>query len=328
MALERLTDDQRRRLERAAELKADLVEFALTPPFQRPLREHTRRCVHPELDAESQAIESVESLLFEHRYDDGSTVLDRFIARNRKLAEPDIELLGSWNDSVHGVFEVLEKQADQLLLNNLFDEMPYTVYSSAGAEAVEDVEPGSFLITRVLPIDAMWMLSGTQALFPVEHRAAMAQVVAQRSLEHPELVLRNPCKRRAALDAARSMHESFLECFGTDLLLVGGAQVSATYQQFVAFHTSRVTPEEDSATIAGQVVDSAEYDAMFGSVNSVAVSHHPESGIWFFADYDLVSDAFANPDLVRRQQKHRDAVRGYLRDESIPPWVFDTLRRE
>src|SRR5680860_408235 len=66
---------------------------------------------------------------------------------------------------------------------------------------------------------------------------------------------------------------------------------------------------------------------MFGSVNSVAVTHHPESGIWFFADYDLVSDAFANPDLIRRHKAHRDAVRGYLHDESIPPWVFDILRR-
>jgi hypothetical protein len=55
MTVDRPTTLQRSRLERAAALKGDLVEFALTPPFQRLFREHMRRCARPGLDPEAQA---------------------------------------------------------------------------------------------------------------------------------------------------------------------------------------------------------------------------------------------------------------------------------
>ena len=322
-----MTDRHRRLLERAATLKGELVDFALAPPFQRLLREQLKRCAHPELDGDSQVIEAVDALLFEHRYDDGSMVLDRFLAKRRSLTPGDRGLVESWRESVHGIFEVLEVRGDQLELWNLFDEMGYPVHATAGPDAVEGVDPGTFLITRVLPVDDVWLLSGTQGLFGAEHRAGMAKVVAERALEHPDLVLRNPDKRRMALETARSMHESFLACFDTDLLVVTGREVASTYQRFIACHTARVNPDADADERARRLVDTAVYDEAFAHRDSVAVRHYPDHGLWFFADYALALEAFKDPDLLTQGDAHREVVQGYLEEETIPPWVLEELSR-
>jgi hypothetical protein len=187
------------------------------------------------------------------------------------------------------------------------------------------VEVGSFLLTRLLPLGSAWMLSGTQLTFPAESRPAVAQMVAEGMYDHPELVLRNPDNRRTALETARSMHESFLGCFGSDLLVVPGSEVTSTYRRFIAHHTARVSPDRDAAALAELVVDAAVYDETFGAVETVGVRHRPDSGIWFFADYGVVGKTFEEPRLVVRDRVHRDAVRGYLEDDTIPPWVLEEL---
>lgn len=325
-ALSPLTPAERSIVDLAAALKGDLVEFALSPPLERPLREKLKQTQHPHLDPFSQRVEAVESLLFEHAFDDGSTVLDRFVARQRPDG-PRRDLVESWSDDVHGIFEVVERRDEQLVLLNLFDELTYRAVASMGPESVDPLETGWFVITRVLPVGSLWLLSGTQGVFPPDTRPAMAQVVATRALENPALVLRSPDKLAKARATAAALHESFLTCFGRDTVIVPGPDVPAAYQRFLDAHRSRVLGDSASQAPHLSVVDDPDFLEGFIGAGHVAIMSHPESGVSFFVDFPLVETAFRDPTSLKNRVI-RHTVDGYVRDESIPAWLFDRLCAE
>lgn len=322
------TADARRRLARAAQLKAELVRFALTPPFQKPLRSLVREIAPLELAPESELIAACELLLFEHRYDDGSTVLDRFVAKARHLDADDVALVRGWADNVEGIFEVTWHDGDRLALTNLFDDLDYPAYATAGPEALADLEVGWFLATRVLPLGDRWILSGEQLPFPPSSRPDVARLVVDGALAHPERVYRNPRYLETARRTARTLHESFLALFGTDRLLVGPDDVAPTHVRLLRFHAERTTSASRPEHLPepGSLVDAEEYAEIFEGASKVGVLHREDSGIWFLADYDVVVEAHEQPDLVRDSARHRSTVRGYLEDDSIPPFVFEDLQ--
>jgi hypothetical protein len=49
-----------------------------------------------------------------------------------------------------------------------------------------------------------------------------------------------------------------------------------------------------------------------------------EDGLGFYAEFGLVEEAFADPDLVRRR-RYRDHVLSYLHDDSVEPMVLRRL---
>ncbi|MFH8379883.1 hypothetical protein ACH4E7_02910 [Kitasatospora sp. NPDC018058] len=81
-------------IERCAELKGELVEFAQSPRFDRRLTPLLLEAAGPErqLD-EGEAIRIIDNFILRYRLPDGSTVVDRFVAGRRDLAEGDREML-------------------------------------------------------------------------------------------------------------------------------------------------------------------------------------------------------------------------------------------
>ena len=62
-----------------------MVDFATSARFQRYWRELAREIHddHPELDGDIVGVRATERLLFEFRYDDGTTIIDRFLQQPR-----------------------------------------------------------------------------------------------------------------------------------------------------------------------------------------------------------------------------------------------------
>lgn len=286
-----------------------------------------RRVRHEQLGPLQQSIEAIEGLLFEHRFDDGTTVLDRFAARHPGLDVAERELLDAWSDSVHGIFEIIVADGDVLQMTNLFDDLPYTSVASGGAQSIADVVPGSYLITRILPVAGVWTLSGTQVAFTADARDGLAAVVAERALEHPDLVLRNPDYRRSAERIAAALHESFLDCFGSDLLVVRGVEVESRYREFLTFHTMRSTSEAAALDRVTDMAAQHEAQAGFADVDTVALHSHPLGGVSFYANYAEVAAAFDQPTLAA-DHRQRALVHGYLDDETIPPWIITRLAEQ
>jgi hypothetical protein len=56
------------------------------------------------------------------------------------------------------------------------------------------MEPGCFMIARIVPIGVGWMLSGAQQTFDASQRSALLQVAAELAAGYPRLVFRTPTR--------------------------------------------------------------------------------------------------------------------------------------
>src|SRR5262245_24919291 len=94
-------------LERSAELKRVLVDFAYSPRFER----HLTRFMLEAADCggnlrEGEAIGIIDRFTLQHRLPNGKTVLDQFLASRPDLTAADREMLHGWRDPVEGIFEI------------------------------------------------------------------------------------------------------------------------------------------------------------------------------------------------------------------------------
>jgi hypothetical protein len=107
-------------IERSAELKRDLVDFACSPRLERFLAAAMVEAGREEADA----IGTVDPFALRYRLPDGKTAVDRFVASRPDLDAADREMLLGWRDPVEGIFEIRGKDGDAIILLNLLDPGP------------------------------------------------------------------------------------------------------------------------------------------------------------------------------------------------------------
>lgn len=90
----------------AGEVKAKMVEFATSPPFEKHLRRLVRDTVESSPQLVDPEIHAVERLLFEFRYDDDTTVIDRFL-RRPDLTQTERDMAVGFTRGVEGFFEIV-----------------------------------------------------------------------------------------------------------------------------------------------------------------------------------------------------------------------------
>src|ERR1700756_5122458 len=118
-------------IERSAELKHALVDFACGPRFERHLARFMLEAADPEGElSEGEAIGIIDRFALQHRLPNGKTVLDQFLASRPALTAADREMLRGWRDPVEGIFEIRGKDRDAIVLLNLLDDLEYRTYSN------------------------------------------------------------------------------------------------------------------------------------------------------------------------------------------------------
>lgn len=309
----------------AADLKGGLVDFATTPPYERHLRQQFRNLERSSHSDEDLVVMAIEALLFEFEYDDGSTILDRFLSRQR-LTPDQRAVIGRWGDSVFGVFEVKDHMQDVLRLHNLLDELDYLAFASMGPESILPAAPGNYLITRLLPVEDAWLLSGIQVVLPPESREEVAHAVRGQALKDPALVRRNPAKLAGAREMTAAFHASFIDCFGTDRVVVPAHEAVTEYQRFLDHHRERLARPGDEF-VSDHAALTRGWDQQFSQYQTMAIWHRPDTGVWFFGDFQLARGAFVDPPRTP-DPLCLDTLRSYLHDETIPPWVIEELRAD
>ena len=112
-------------MSRAGDLKSELVEFSLTPRFERDLDLLIeKQFPDVNVDDEGQFSVVVDGFLHDHHLTDGSTVIEHFLADRDDLSDQDREMLRTWRDTVQGVFELTERAGDDgFVARNLVDEL-------------------------------------------------------------------------------------------------------------------------------------------------------------------------------------------------------------
>jgi hypothetical protein len=315
-------------LDRAGELKRELVAFSQQPPYDQAFSEVlARHGDGSEVLDEHRLMMLWDYFVLEHRLRNGRTILEQFIDAHAELSRQEREMLLGWRDVVQGPFEVQRRDGPALIVVNLVDDLTYRVRSNMGPSVFRQMPRRSFLITRLVPLGEEWMLSGpTSVLRPAERDIAY-HLAFEMSLRTPEAVYRNPEKLAKAWEIQRTDRQRFIGFFGADLVVVPGDQAQERLHEF---HEScrdevlRTTPEAARHGGGGAAAPVVELPLDLVESETVALIYDEEDGLGFYAEFGLVEAAFADPDLVRRR-RYREHVLSYLHDDSVEPMVLRRL---
>lgn len=312
-------------LERSSVLKGDLLEYARSAPLARELKAELRRQFSGfALADEGEMIEFFDSFILEHRLRDGRTVLERYLDDHPKLAEEDRAVLRGWRDPIQGLFEVLERTGDTLVVLNLVDALSYRVRTNAGPQAVRQMRPKSFLAARIVPLDDEWLLSGDQQIYPHSARAEVLKAAAQIAFSLPHLAFRNPETLRRGWELQERDRGWFIEFFGSDTVILERDEAARRLDEFGRFQIERAMaaagkkPKKNARPPVPSDtgwVDELTEGATIGLVYDAA------DGMGIYADFQTFLDAFTGPGPKATPAQIK-VVRSYLTEDSISPAIF------
>ncbi|MCW2936509.1 MAG: hypothetical protein JWM19_7471, partial [Actinomycetia bacterium] len=303
------------RIERSAELKRALIDFASSSRFDRQLTRLMLESAGPggELD-EGEAITIVDQFALQHRLLNGKTVLDQFLASRRDLATADRELLRGWSDPVEGLFEILGPDGDAIILLNLLDDLEYRTYSNMGPAIFRQLPKGGFVHARLVaihPVPDAWLVSGMMQSYGKSSAPHIAQAALEMATRYPALVFRNPEKIEQGWTMMRHDRAEFIEFFGTDELVLPPAEAQA---RLAAYYQHRQVAGRAFEILPPELADA----------DTIGVIYDEVDGLNFYNDYRMLRDLFANPGLAS-DKRYSDVLRGYLNSRTVGPLPFRRL---
>ena len=309
-------------LRRAGDLKGELVAFSQQPRYERAASTFLAEYGDGLEDADEQRWMLLwDCFVLEHTLANGRTVVEQFVDSRPDLPEAEREMVLRWRDVVQGPFEVQRKDGPALVVEGLVDDLTYRVRSNMGPAVFRQMPRRSFIIARLVAVGDEWMLSGPVQVLRASERDFAYQLALDISLRTPEAVFRNPDKVALAWEHQRADRARFVEFFGSDLLVVPGEQVQKKLDDYYAFCRDAILGRQpaDAPPAVSTSLSSDLTDA-----ETVALIYDETDGLGFYAEFGLVEEAFANPDLLRRG-RWREQVLSYLEDDSVEPMVLRRL---
>jgi hypothetical protein len=318
-------------IERSAELKRALVDFACSPRFERHLATLMEATGPAGELSEGEAIAIIDRFALQYRLPEGKTVLDQFLASRAGLTAADREMLRGWRDPVEGIFELRAKDRDAIVLMNLIDDLEYRTYSNVGPAAFRRLPKGGFVHARLVPVRPLpefWLVSGTLASYPKSSTAQIAQAALELAGRVPELVFRNPAKIEQGWKQMRADRAAFMEFFGGDELILAPAQAEERMNAYyrhrqeatLAAHPGRRRPRR----IPGVDIPAFDLAAHLADADTIGIIYDDTDGLNFYNDYGMLRDLFVDPALAA-DKRYSQVLRGYLGADSIGPLPFRRL---
>jgi hypothetical protein len=263
----------------------------------------------------------------------GLAAVERFIGTQRRLSRADRDLVLDWeSNNVRGVFEVRaiarrDKAGEAVTGLNLVDDLDYRVY---GLRAAPDgtaqqgpaADEGGFFAATLLPLaedDSAWLAAGDEIAYPRADARQVARLAIDLATREPDLVFRNQEKATQGWTYMRRDREEFVAFFGTDELVLATEEAEGRLN---AYYRMR----RDSALAARgrhrAVSETGETTFVmpdgFFDFDTVGVIYDELDGFIVVPEYGLLQAMFADPSLAA-DPAHANALRAYLREDSIPP---------
>ena len=261
----------------------------------------------------------LDHFALQHRLPSGGTVVEAFTGAHPELTGPERDMLLGWRDVVEGAFDITGKDGDALVLVNFLDELTYRARSNLGRTAFKPLKKGMILVGRLVRAGDDWMISANPSAFPVSARDQMLVAAAEQAVRHPEAVFRNPDKLARARRLLAEQHETFVDLFGADLIVVPGGEVASTVARYHRQLGQQASPGAEPAALPP--LDLPDHIL---AADSVAIHSLAEEGLSFYPDYQLLEELFSNPALISRR-RYRETLSGFLADPDISPEVLRRL---
>ena len=322
-------EDLARLIERSAELKRDLVDFACSPRLERTLAAAMLEAGLDELE-KADAISTIDWFALQYRMRDGRTVVDRFVASRPDLDAADREMLLGWRDPVEGIFEIRSKDRDAMILLNLIDDLEYRTYSNMGPAFLRQLPKGGFVHARLVPIHpapGAWLISGMMTTYRKSDAGYIAKVALELATKRPELVFRNPDKVEQGWKQMREDRAGFVAFFGSDELVLppaeAGERLNAYYRQRQEAALARKPGRRRPPNLPGLDVPIFEFPPGLDA-DTVGVIFDDVDGLNIYPDYGTLRDLFGDP-VLAADKRYAEVLRGYLGSETIAPLPLQRL---
>jgi len=310
-------------LERAGELKGELVAFSQQPRYERAVSRFLVEYGNGLEEFDDQRLVLLwDCFVLEHKLANGRTVVEQFVAASPQLSEGEREMLLGWRDVVQGPFEVLRRDGPALVVQSLVDELTYRVRSNMGPDIFRQMPRKSFIIARLVAVGDEWMLSGPVSLLRAAEHDIAYRLAMDMALRTPEAVFRNPEKLALAWKQQRADRDRFIRFFGADLVVVPGDQAQDRMNGYYRFCREEILGRPEPEGLPPGVAVTLPPDLV--ESETVALIYDETDGMGYYAEFGLVEHAFANPDLLRRR-RWREHVLSYLHDDSVEPMVLRRL---
>jgi hypothetical protein len=309
-------------LRRAGELKGELVTFSQQPRYERAASRFLAEYGNGRQDADEQRWMLLwDCFVLEHKLANGRTVVEQFVESRPDLSEAEREMVLGWRDVVQGPFEVKRQDGSALVVEGLVDDLTYRVRSNMGPGVFRQMPRRSFIIARLVAVGDEWMLSGPSQVLRASERDFAYRLALDIAMRTPGAVFRNPEKLTLAWEQQRIDRERFVAFFGADLVVVPGEQAQERLDAYNVFCRDAVLGPEPEEVLPAV---SVPLPPDLVDADTVALIYDETDGLGFYAEFGLVEEAFANPDLLRRRRWREQAL-SYLEDDSVEPMVLRRL---
>ncbi len=312
-------------IERSAQLRMDLLEFALAGRYRAQLDDFI--AAH-QRNAADEIANVIDEFLMLTDLGDGRTIIDVYLSTHALMDRQSSDLLLGWKDAVSGVFEITCRGEDFVDVVNLIDELGYRIRSAGGPAFFAKLPAEGFLVGRIVPIEDEYLAVGTFGRFGPENADGVHRGAAQLSMSDPKAVFRNPAKLASGWAMQHRFRAAFIVEFGSDVVTMPGADLPERFNEF---------KRRDLESIAAAEAESPEGDRTptepdlelppdCAAAESLTLIFDELFGLDLVVGFGAAEKAFEDPTLLTLA-KYRAPVSALLSDTGVTPAALIRLAR-
>jgi hypothetical protein len=314
-------------LERAEQLKRELIDFATSGPLKQEYSRQQKLFFELSEQADEHEIESVlDWFLFDWFDEQGEGVIEHFLAQREDLSSDDQEMVFDWADSLNSVFEIRSLGKNSLELRELDSGNSFTVITSTSLDRTP-LKRGQYIAARLLPFGEQFVLSGLQFIMP-SREAAMEWLEMRRALD----TISSP---EALENAQREQCSAFCELFGCDELTVGSNELNSILQRFQNYlfaerrdpQTGMTSAEKFQSEFGRELIipEMPPLPEPLTGAGEVTILCDDFDGIVFLPDFNKFKLVFESDDIDTSVPDWQEIIWKYIKDPDIPIVAFERV---
>lgn len=279
------------------------------------------------LKTESDIINAIDWFVHCYRFRNGDTFIDRFIKGHKDLLELEINILDRWKESLVGIFEVKSIEDDVIMLFNMLDEAVYIATTNAGKQILSSFQPRNFIITRLVPLDDIYLLSGEQKVLPPEAKDQLVELATSMVKSNFPMALgHNKEKIQKGWESQQKRRKEFIAFFGNDLIVVHGYKVAKIVEDFISYcnETSLSKMPENERVIYKNYELKSNIPEELTLQETVGIIFDEVEGLNFYPDFHKFIAPFKDPVLIA-DEECQEVIMGYLWSDTISTLPFKRM---
>jgi hypothetical protein len=230
-------------LERAGEIKAELVKFAESGRFEKEREAFIREQLEGTGGADA-TVTALDRFTLSWKDRDSRSIIDLFLAERTDLPDADRAMVSGWSDVIESLFEVDRHDGAALIAVNLVNDVEHRIYSNRGIRYTARIDDGALIHTRIVPLGGGWMLSGSTHVYDNRNRDKIYRLALQIASASPSMVFRNPANLARAWDLQERDREEFVKFFGSELVILRREEIAERMRAYLRFKTYESRDEE------------------------------------------------------------------------------------